>query len=107
MLCPVLGTDAGKSEEKTIIRYIIRNRTPKIGTSSIKVQVDGGSFGAATDSYRTKIEGIILEVLSWNFADFSIVLRIFDGKTVEFIDENASIASVSLMRVFEMACTEV
>jgi hypothetical protein len=78
MLCPVLGTDAGKSEEKTILRYIIRYRTPKIGASSIKVQVDSRSFGTATDSNGTKIEGIILEVLSRNFADFSIVLRIFD-----------------------------
>jgi hypothetical protein len=77
-LCPVLGTDAGKSEEKTILRNIIRHRTPKIGASSIKVQVQGGSFGTTTDIYGTKIEGVILEVFSWNFADFSIVLRIFD-----------------------------
>jgi hypothetical protein len=99
MLCPVLGTDLGKSEEKTIIRYIIKNHTPKIGASSVKVQVDGGRFGASTNIDRTKIEGIILEVLSWNFADFSIILRIFDGETVEFIDENRSFASVLLMRV--------
>jgi hypothetical protein len=98
-LCPVLGTDLGRSEEKTIIRFIIRNYTPKIGASSIEVQVDGGGFGASADSNRTKIEGIVLEVLSWNFADFSVILRIFDRKTVEFIDENGSIAPVSLMRV--------
>jgi hypothetical protein len=48
--------------------------TPKIRTPSIKVQTDSDGMITLPDRNRTKIESIVLEVLSGNLANFVLIV---------------------------------
>lgn len=88
---PVVGTDLGNSEENTEyqISSILRINTPKISTSSVKIQIDSNCSRTLSNGYRTKVHGIILNVRSRKFTNvISRMTTTTNEKAFIIIDEN-------------------
>ena len=84
--------DAGVvSEEKTKITSRSGGAaTPEIGTSSIKVQIDGDGLCTDANSNWTKVHGIILNISSWEHSGLLSVRAFFHSKTHVLIEIDLS-----------------
>lgn len=70
-----------------------RDRTPEIRTSSIEIQINSNSGASLPNCHGTQIERIVLEVFSWNFANFNFSFIVADSKAIELVDKDGGFVS--------------